>query len=121
MRHPRSLSNFARKHIFFYFIFLVLCQYLFGQAVETTGTVRGIVTDTSGAIIPGCMVVLDGESTGQHLVRVTNESGIFVFPSQSVGVYKLEVSAQGFRKEKIETVNVQVGQTANLNVRLQPG
>ena len=43
------------------------------------------------------------------------------FLSQSVGVYKLEVSVQGFRKEKIEPVNVQVGQTANLNVRLQPG
>ena len=74
-----SRTNTALVSVF-YFILVVSCQHLSGQAIETTGTVRGTVSDTSGAIIPGSTVVLDGESTGQHLVRVTNDSGIFVFP-----------------------------------------
>src|ERR1019366_3519298 len=47
--------------------------------------------------------------------------GIFVFPSQPVGSYSLEVTAAGFRRELVEGVYVQVGQPTTVNVRLQPG
>jgi len=44
-----------------------------------------------------------------------------VFPSQPVGLYAIEVAAPGFRKEIVESILVQVGQTTSVSARLQPG
>jgi hypothetical protein len=91
------------------------------QTVVATGLVRGMVADDSGAMVQGATVVLLEHDTGQHLNRTTNGAGIFVFSSQPVGGYALEVTAPGFRKEVVEGVHVQVGQTTMVNVSLQPG
>ena len=91
------------------------------QSVVTTGAVRGVARDSSGAAIAGARVVLLARGTGESSVRDTNGAGIFVFPSQPVGTYGLEVTAAGFRKEVIEGVSVLVGQPTTVNVSLQPG
>jgi hypothetical protein len=91
------------------------------QSVVTTGDVRGVAWDSSGASVSGATVVLLARSTGQSSTRRTNDAGIFVFPSQPVGSYRLEVTAAGFRKEMVEGVYVQVGQPTTVNVHLQPG
>ena len=90
------------------------------QSVVTTGVIRGVVADNSGALIPAATVVLVGVATGQNLTRATNSAGIFVFPSQSVGVYTLEARAIGFRRRRIDRIQVEIGQTTTVNVRLQP-
>jgi hypothetical protein len=101
------------------------CAALFSvsaaQTVVNTGTVRGVVSDESGAVIPGAPVVLLSRGTGQERARTTNGSGIFIFPSEAVGSYTLEISATGFRKAIVEGVYVQVGQPTTVNVQLQPG
>jgi Carboxypeptidase regulatory-like domain len=91
------------------------------QTVVTTGVVRGVARDISGAFVPGATIILLARSTGQRSARETNDAGIFVFPSQPVGNYTLEVTAAGFRKEFVEGVAVQVGQSTTVNARLQPG
>jgi hypothetical protein len=91
------------------------------QSVVTTGVVRGVARDSSGASVPGATVVLLARSTGQTSTRRTNDAGIFVFPSQPVGTYSLEVTAAGFRKELVEGIYVQVGQPTTVNISLQPG
>ncbi len=97
------------------------CPFTWAQAALTTGSVRGIVADTSGAVIAGATVVLTSRAHGQSQTRTSNSAGIFVFPSQPVGLYAIEVTAPGFRKEIVEPVLVQVGQTTPVNPRLQPG
>ena len=94
---------------------------LYAQSTVTTGVVRGAVHDSTGAVIPGAAVVLLSPATGAAVERAANHAGLFVFPSQSVGTYTLEVSARGFRKEIVEAVVVQVGQPMTLNLKLQPG
>lgn len=90
------------------------------QSVVVAGVMRGLVTDISGAVIPGATVVLAGQASGQSLTRTTNDAGIFLFASQPVGVYSLEARAVGFRPHRIEAIRVDVGQTTTLNLRLQP-
>src|SRR6202022_1926892 len=103
----------------------LLCAAVFSvsaaQTIVNTGTVRGVVSDKSGAVVPQAAVVLLSRGIGQQRVRTTNGSGIFVFPSQTVGRYTLEVSADGFRQATVEGVYVQVGQPTTVNVQLQPG
>jgi Carboxypeptidase regulatory-like domain/TonB dependent receptor len=109
---------------FVYFLVLLvgtLAAESHAQSVVTTGTVRGVARDGSGASILGATIVLLSSSTAQSTTRITNDAGIFVFPSQPIGTYRLEVTAAGFRKEFVEGVQVQVGQPTTVNVSLQPG
>ena len=94
---------------------------LHAQTTVTSGIIRGVVSDSSGAVVPGATIVLLAGETNQHLARTTNDAGIFVFPSQPVGLYVLEASAAGFLGRRVEPVNVEVGQTTTVNLRLQPG
>jgi len=104
-----------------FFFLLMACQFGHAQTVVTTGSVRGAVSDPSGAVIANAAVTLLSRSNGQTVTRTSNFVGIFVFPAQPVGRYSLEVTAAGFRKEVVETVAVQIGQPTTVNVRLQPG
>lgn len=97
------------------------CPVLRSQTAVDSGLVRGMVHDSSGAVVPEAKVVLLSRNTGQRVMRSTNTAGIFVFPSQPVGSYVLEVSAQGFRKQIVERLDVEVGQPTTVNVQLQPG
>jgi hypothetical protein len=91
------------------------------QTIVNTGTVRGVVTDKSGAVVPEAAVVLLSRGTGQQQARTTNGAGIFLFPSEPVGPYTLEVSAAGFGKTIVEGVYVHVGQPTTVDVELQLG
>lgn len=91
------------------------------QTIVNTGSVRGVVSDKSGAVVREAVVVLSSLGTGQDQSRTTNGAGIFLFPSQPVGAYTLEVSAAGFGKTIVEGVYVQVGQSTTVHVELQPG
>ena len=54
-----------------------------GAAYAQTGAaqVQGIVTDTSGAVIPNAVVLLDNPQTGGKFETKTNGSGFYIFPS----------------------------------------
>src|SRR5258707_8035650 len=112
------MKNFICLLSFFFLTFTVMSV---SQSVVTTGTVRGVARDSSGALVPGATVVLLALSTGQSSSRGTNDAGVFLFPSEPVGTYGLEVSAPGFRKEVVEGIQVQVGQPTTVNINLQPG
>ncbi len=106
--------------------FLVLLFQAFSllshsQSLVTTGVVRGVARDGSGALVTGATVILLANSTAQSSTRITNDWGLFVFPAQPVGTYDLEVTAAGFRKQIVKGVTVQVGQPITVNVHLQPG
>src|SRR5687767_6732514 len=67
---------------------------LFGQ---TTGQISGLVTDPTGAVLPGVEVTLTRTDTGVVRNAVTNETGSYTFPSLNPGPFRLEVSLPGFR------------------------
>src|SRR6202790_5441488 len=114
---PRRFLNLLIASL----LWAVLFSVSAAQTIVNTGTVRGVVSDKSGAVVPKAAVVLLSRSTGQEQTRTANGAGIFVFPSQTVGLYTLEVSAAGFRQAIVEGVYVQVGQPTTVNVQLQPG
>lgn len=94
---------------------------LHAQTIVTTGSIRGLLTDSTGAVVVGASVAVTDLSTGTTGQQVNNRDGSFVFPSLSVGSYGLKIVASGFRTAVVNSVIVQVGQTTTVNVRLQPG
>jgi hypothetical protein len=82
------------------------------------GTVRGAVTDPSGAVIPGATVHLANQVSGLDQTAVTDATGQFIFANIPFNPYKVDVSANGFAplSQSFEIRSV-VG--VNLNLVLQ--
>jgi carboxypeptidase family protein len=78
-----------------------LCALLFiFQAVvwsATTGSISGTLTDPSGAVIPGAMVIVTNTAQGVMNKTTTDDKGIYTFPSLPVGTYDLKVEHAGFK------------------------
>ncbi|MFB3922684.1 MAG: carboxypeptidase regulatory-like domain-containing protein [Terriglobia bacterium] len=85
---------------------------LFGQG--TAGTVTGVVSDPSGAVVPGAVVALLNQATGVDFHQETNPAGVYSFTALLPGEYTLTVSAKGFKTY----VNKDLGLTVNQVLRI---
>jgi hypothetical protein len=91
------------------------------QAQVTTGTVKGVVTDPNGAVVPGAKVTITRKSTSEAKETTTSDSGNFQFDQLQPGDYTITVEAANFKKAEINDVTVQLGQAADHPVQLQTG
>ena len=76
---------------------LVLCPAVFAQNTNS-GEIRGIVTDQSGAVIPGVTVTILNTDTGVARNLTTNESGVYDAVSIIPGNYRVTFAKEGFDK-----------------------
>ncbi len=93
-----------------------------GYAQSTnTGTVVGVVSDQSGAVVPGATVTLTDASTNAARTTVTSNTGQYVFVNVSPSVYNITASKAGFQLDKLANQSVQVGTQATANFSLHVG
>ncbi|HVN78795.1 MAG TPA: carboxypeptidase regulatory-like domain-containing protein [Terriglobia bacterium] len=85
-------------------------------AAETPASLRGRVTDPSGAVVPGAVVLLR-MADGKELKGQTNESGTFEFRELVPGNYQLLVTKEGFTP--YENLSLQVDKPSSLNIALE--
>jgi hypothetical protein len=79
------------------------------QGVDT-GSLRGLVTDPSGAALPGVTVTAASAAVmGGHLTAVTSEEGLYRFPSLPPGVYEVRMELAGFQAIALSGVRINVG------------
>jgi hypothetical protein len=86
-----------------------------GQTSFTS--VRGTVTDPSGAILPGAKVELANVANGQSATQLANEQGEYRFPQLVPGTYMITVSSSGFGTES-KRAELLVNQPATVNFSL---
>src|SRR5690349_973944 len=75
---------------------LVVTPAGFGQSIS--GTLTGIVTDASQAVVPNAAVTLKNESSGDLRKTETNTDGYFSFSAMPAGTYSLIIDNPGFIK-----------------------
>jgi carboxypeptidase family protein len=92
----------------------------FGQATDT-GTVVGVVTDQSGAVVPGALITLTEASTNSSRTATTNNAGQYVMQNVAPGKYDITVNKSGFSTDKIAGQTVDVGTQTTANFKLQVG
>jgi len=90
------------------------------QTTIGTGSISGLVTDPSGAAVPGATVTITNKDTGQVANLQTTSTGTYASGALSPGTYVVRVSATGFKTTQTP-VTVQVGVTSTGNVKLQVG
>src|SRR5579875_3008363 len=105
------------------FLCLLLLVPLAGSAYAQVdqGAITGVVSDSSGAVIPNAQVTLTSTDSGLALQRQTNESGVYVFSPVKIGNYKLSATAAGFATTTQENLHLDIQQRLNLDLKLQPG
>ena len=103
---------------------LVLLVSLLAPAANAqnsnTGELKGAVTDSSGAVMPGVAVSIKDVKTGVVTSTTTNQSGLYDVPFVQPGTYSLTFSKQGFRDFVRSGIVLQI-ETLEINATLQVG
>ena len=102
-------------------IFVLLAPVVLWAQIGSSGTLKGTVTDSSGAIVPGVVVVATHTLTGVENRRETTASGLFVIAPLAPGNYQLTATANGFRRFIQENIVVDALSTLELSVKLEVG
>ena len=74
---------------------LVTALPVAAQSTAINGSIEGVVSDESGAVLPGVTVTVTNLDTGDNRVIVTNESGLFRAPLLTLGTYRVAAELQG--------------------------
>src|SRR5215208_3630258 len=102
-------------------IVLAACCSATALAQQTTGNVRGVVTDPNGAAVPNARVAITNRQTNVSQDAQTNDSGEYQFNNLLAGDYTVTVEAANFKTTSLSDVRVQLNQTTDLPVQLQVG
>lgn len=101
------------------FVLFFSVQVAFAQT--NNGQIEGVLRDQSRAVVPGAIVTATHVASNIQVVRVTDSSGEFLFPSLAVGEYTLSVSSPGFRQLTKTGIELRIGQVINLELELEVG
>ena len=97
-------------------LFLFTCSpFLHAQAV---GSVTGVVTDPSGAVIPGVKVTATSVATGVSQYTVTGSAGTYTIPRLMVGTYNVTAETAGFKTGTAEGITLDVAQQRAVDFKL---
>ncbi len=117
-RNVRFLKRIALS----LFTMMVLLSLPTLSSAQATSGVTGVVTDSTGAVVPGVTVTLTDTKNSQELTAKTNEQGVYNFQNVAPGAaYKLTFSIQGFQTATITDVALGVGRTETFNSTLSVG
>src|SRR5918996_80395 len=89
-----------------------------GGGASSTGSISGEVNDAQGGVLPGVTVTATSPAQIGALTAVTNEAGIYRFPSVPPGEYKLAFELAGFQNIVREGIRITLGFNAQVNVQL---
>lgn len=92
---------------------------VFAQAGR--GGINGLVSDPSGAVIPGAKVTVLNHATGISQSTITTAAGLYSFVSLNPGSYQVTASLQGFETVSQDKVTVSVDQVTAVNIALKVG
>jgi hypothetical protein len=99
--------------------FLLLTGLAWSQTY--TATVRGIVTDASGAVVPGATVTLTNTEQNRPYSFTTNQAGEYALVQVPPGSYTLSVKATGFKSYQRSGLTLEVAQVAAIDVVMEVG
>ena len=88
---------------------------------QAVGTILGTIYDSSGSVVPDATVTIANEKTGLKRATASNAAGNYTAPAHNPGRYTLDVERTGFRGHSIKDIELQVDQSARIDITLEPG
>ena len=103
---------------YFFLAAFSVCAVL---AQVDAGGISGVVSDSSGAVIPGVRVQIVQENTNVRMDLATNASGFYSAPALRPGAYLIAVTKEGFRAERRTGIELRVQDRLEINFQLEVG
>ena len=117
-RHAGAISAFAMI-----FSAIILCFAVSPSATAqvNSATLRGTVTDATGAIVEGASVSVESKATNAVRTTLTNGAGEYSISSLQPGLYFIKVTKTGFSTFQQNDFSLEVGAVASVDVALKLG
>ncbi len=105
------------------FALLIAASGVFSPAPaqNTYGTIVGVVTDETGAVVPGASVTATNVDTNIVTTAETNQTGDYRVLNLLPGTYDLTVETTCFKKSVTSGVSIQVNQSVRIEIAMQVG
>jgi hypothetical protein len=117
-----SRSTFARRSSLLKVLLGLLLTMSAGAFAQTyNGSVRGTITDPSGAAVRGATIVLTDNATHQVRNAASENDGVYAFNALRPSVYTLHVEASGFSPADRTDIQVSTQDSLTLDVQLLVG
>src|SRR5262250_302136 len=100
---------------------LLLIATVTATAQQNTGTILGVVKDSTGAVVPGVSVTMVNEETSLTRSVITGENGAYRAPALPVGHYTIRVELAGFQTQTQRGLILEVAQELVVNPTLEVG
>ena len=101
---------------------LALCIALpAGLWAQAQGSIQGVVTDNTGAVIPGASVTIINNDTGVERTTQSNQVGFYQVPALNPGPYTATATSDGFAPAEAAGLQVQVAQILRVDFTMNLG
>src|SRR5688500_5302567 len=113
-----SCARHASRLALVFFLLLLGGLPAAAQTV-TTGSIAGVVTDAQGGVLPGATVTAVHTPTGTNYEVASDAEGRFVILNTRVGPFDVTATMSGFRPEKLQAIDVKLGEQTTVAIKLQ--
>ncbi|MEO8727462.1 MAG: carboxypeptidase-like regulatory domain-containing protein, partial [Acidobacteriaceae bacterium] len=98
---------------------MLLATAAWGQSQSINGTIRGRVTDTSGAAVPSASATVLNTATGFTRTVESGDDGYYVVPNLPLGPYQVTIAKAGFANLQAKGVIIQAGTEAVIDAPMK--
>ena len=99
---------------------ILVCGSTIARA-DITGSISGIVTDQSGAVVPGAKVIATAISTNVQQTTVTDTKGFYAFPALNVDAYTVTLAQPGFDQFQMSGITINANSAVRVDIKLTVG
>jgi len=100
-------------------VFAIFCGAVCAQV--DTGSISGLVTDSTGALIPAAEVAVTQQETNVSVNVTTNPSGFYSIPGLHPGHYVISATKSGFQTQRRTGIELRVQDRLEINFSIAPG
>jgi Carboxypeptidase regulatory-like domain len=123
---PTSLSTAiakANSKIISGLVYLTLfaCVFVTVSQAQFRTSIQGVVTDPTGAVIPGATLTLKNLSTNEIITRTSGADGVYNFNALAADPFVLTAEKDGFQKKVLDHLQLTPEQPNGINIQLEPG
>jgi outer membrane receptor protein involved in Fe transport len=105
----------------FVFITALFLSAAAGAMAQSTSSLQGTVTDEKGAVVPNATILVRNQATAIERTTQTDEAGNYQVAALPTGSYRVEVRAQGFGTQVVDSLTVEVARPVVKDFQLKVG
>src|ERR1700739_4260350 len=121
--NPKRLHRVEECEMRLLKVSVMLCALVFSRLAfaQVSGSISGVVTDSSGAVVAGAKIRATNRATNAVKNSETNSSGSYSITNLAPGPYEVVIEKPGFETTRFNDNELTVAQALVINARLTIG